>query len=216
MADGIFQISAKLPPEVVKDFVNAYTRYKTELGNAQPDAIRRGVVALIQSLRARTPAAKKRIPRKSVQKYDGPGPHYITERGGEKAYHRWTVRRWDKGKRVTKIYAADTGTEVWQRFGYVYRHKLAKKSWGKFMQLLFKRSEPAGGNPNAKVTDRMVHGYMNEFVTGDNPRVEVLMVNELDYITRQTTPEMVEEAMHAATTRINHQIDRIIRRRTKS
>ena len=53
----------------------------------------------------------------------------------------------------------------------------------------------------------MAEGYLREVVTGPNPRVEVLIVNKLDYI-REAFPEAaLSEAMVAATNSINKQID---------
>ena len=75
------------------------------------------------------------------------------------------------------------------------------------MKLLFGRAAP-NDNPNAKITDEMAHGYFREIVTDQNPRVDCLIVNELDYITKALTPDQLDDAMRAATNYINGQIDR--------
>ena len=199
-------ISAEIPQETVQGFVAAFTRYKDDLGNSQANAIRRGTVALIKSLRARTPYTKKRIPRKAVRPGEIPnGQRHFRVKGHD--YHWYTVDRLKGDKIERKHYLGDSAGEVWRERGGIYRNKLAKKSWGHFMHLLFKRAAPSD-NPNAKVTDKMVHGYLREVVTGPAPRVDVLMVNELDYITSALTPEQLDDAMRAATAYINGQIDR--------
>ena len=199
-------ISAEIPEATVRGFVAAFTRYKDDLGNSQANAIRRGTIALIKSLRARTPATKKRIPRRAVQKgANTKGQRYFRVKGHE--YHWFEVNRLTADGRETKHYLGDSAAEVWRKRGGIYRNKLAKKSWGHFMQLLFGRAEP-NDNPNAKVTDKMAHGYLREIVTGNQPRVDVLIVNELDYITKALTPEQLDDAMRAATNYINGQIDK--------
>lgn len=208
-------ISAEIPKATVRGFVAAFTRYKDDLGNSQANAIRRGTIALIKSLRARTPATKKRIPRRAVQKgfvygfNKGAGKsrqqRYFRVNGHE--YHWFEVNRLTADGRETKYYLGDSAAEVWRERGGIYRNKLAKKSWGHFMQLLFGRAAP-NDNPNAKVTEKMAHGYIREIVTGNQPRVDVLIVNELDYITKALTPDQLDDAMRAATNYINGQIDK--------
>ena len=208
-------ISAEIPEATVRGFVAAFTRYKDDLGNSQANAIRRGTIALIKSLRAWTPATKKRIPRRAVQKGFVWGFNKGTGKNRQQRhfrvnghdYHWFEVNRLTADGRETKHYLGDSAAEVWRERGGIYRNKLAKKSWGHFMQLLFGRAEP-NDNPNAKVTDKMAHGYLREIVTGNQPRVDVLIVNELDYITKALTPEQLDDAMRAATNYINGQIDK--------
>ncbi len=206
---AILDISANVPEATVRDFVRACTRYRDELGNSQAVAIRRGTIALIKGLRARTAKAKKQAPLKDVTKYDGPGPRYITPKGkGQKSQRRWAIRR--RGGADTKTYVkpADTRAEARRKFANYTRWGLARHSWGWFMKALFKRAEVTGGNPKTKIDDRMTEGYLREIVTGTNPRVEVLIVNKLDYI-REALPEAaLSEAMAAATRYIDGQINK--------
>lgn len=204
--EAALDITAEIPQETVRGFVAAFTRYKDDIGNSQANAIRRGTIALIKSLRARTPATKKRIPRRAVQKgANTKGQRYFRVNGHE--YHWFEVNRLTAKGYKTKHYLGDSATEVWRERGGIYRNKLAKKSWGHFMKLLFGRAAP-NDNPNAKITDEMAHGYFREIVTGPNPRVDCLIVNELDYITKALTPDQLDDAMRAATAYINGQIDR--------
>ena len=55
---AILDISASVPEETIRDFARACDRYRDELGNSQAVAIRRGTIALVKGLRARTAKAK--------------------------------------------------------------------------------------------------------------------------------------------------------------
>ena len=205
---AILDISASVPASTVGDFTRACNRYRDEVGNSQSVAIRRGTVALIKSLRARTAKAKKQAPLKDVSRYDGPGPKYITPPGkNQKPQPRWAIRRRGGADARTYVKHASSRAEARQKFAQYTRCGLAKHSWGWFMKSLFRRAEQTGGNPKTKIDDRMAEGYLREVVTGPNPRVEVLIVNKLDYI-REALPEAaLSEAMVAATNSINKQID---------
>ena len=54
----VLEISAQVPETTVASFLKALDGYRTQLGNTQKVAVRRGTIALIRSLRARTPKAK--------------------------------------------------------------------------------------------------------------------------------------------------------------
>ena len=76
------------------------------------------------------------------------------------------------------------------------------------MKALFKRADHTGGNPKTKIEPRMAEGYLREIITGTIIRVEVLIVNKLDYI-REALPEAaLTDAMAAATRYIDGQIDK--------
>lgn len=203
-------ISASVPEKTIADFVRACGRYKDELGNRQAVAIRRGTIALVKSLRARTAKSAKIAPTKDVTKYDGRWegkPNYITPKGkGQKPQHRWAIHRRGGDRARTYVKPADSKADARRRFGKYTRWGLARKSWGWFMKALFNRSAPAD-NPRAKIDDRMTHGYLREVVTGPSPRVEVLIVNKLDYIRDALPKGALEESMTAATRSINTQID---------
>lgn len=206
---AILDISASVPEATVRDFTRACGRYRDELGNSQAVAVRRGTIALVRGLRARTTKAKRQAPLKDVTRYTGPGPHWITPKGkGQKSQHRWAIRRRGGKDEKTYIKPADTRAEARKRFGQYTRWGLARHSWGWFMKALFRRGELTGGNPKTRIDDRMAEGYLREVVTGTNPRVEVLIVNKLDYI-REALPEAaLNEAMSAATRYIDGQIDK--------
>ena len=205
---AILDISASVPEATIRDFTRACDRYRDELGNSQAVAIRRGTIALVRGLRARTTRAKRQAPLKDVTRYDGPGPHYITPKGKrQKAQHRWAIKRRGGQDAKTYVKPAETRAEARRRFAQYTRWGLARHSWGWFMKALFKRGELTGGNPKTKVDGRMAEGYLREVVTGPNPRVEVLIVNKLDYI-REALPEAaLSDAMAAATRYIDGQIN---------
>lgn len=202
-------IAAKVPEATVRDFTRACDRYRDELGNTQAAAIRRGTIALIKGLRARTAKAKRQAPLKDVTRYDGPGPKYITPKGKkQKPLPRWAIRRRGGQDAKTYVKPAETRAEARRKGGQYTRWGLARHSWGWFMKALFKRAEQTGGNPKTKIEPRMAEGYLREIVTGTSPRVEVLIVNKLDYI-REALPEAaLTDAMAAATRYIDGQIDK--------
>ena len=206
---AILDIAANVPEATVRDFTRACDRYRDELGNTQAAAIRRGTIALIKGLRARTAKAKRQAPLKDVTRYDGPGPKYITPKGKkQKLLPRWAIRRRGGQDAKTYVKPAETRAEARRKGGQYTRWGLAKHSWGWFMKALFKRAEQTGGNPKTKIEPRMAEGYLREIVTGTSPRVEVLIVNKLDYI-REALPEAaLTDAMTAATRYIDGQIDK--------
>lgn len=214
---AILDISASVPEATIRDFVRACDRYRDELGNTQAAAIRRGTIALIKGLRARTAKAKKQAPLKDIWRYGASvGPKYITPKGkNQTSLPRWCIKR----KGGTAIYYKPykpksdakpilSKAEARARWGQYTRFGLAKKSWGWFMKSLFRRAEPAGENHKAKGDGRMVEGYIREVSTGQNPRVEVRIVNKLDYIRKALPEAALDEAMAAATRYINGQIDK--------
>lgn len=212
----IFDIAANVPEETIRDFIRACDRYRDELGNIQAAAIRRGTIALVRGLRARTAIAKRQAPLKDVTRYDGPGPHYITPKGkNQKALRRWAIKRRGGKDATTWIKPAYTRAEARQKYAQYTRWGLARQSWGWFMKALFKRGEPTGGNTKTKIDGRMAEGYLREIVTGTNPRVEVLIVNKLDYIRAALPEAALSDAMAAATRYIDGQIDKGLAKRWK-
>ena len=206
---SILDISASVPEATIRDFTRACDRYRDELGNSQAAAIRRGTIALVKGLRARTAKAKRQAPLKDVTRYDGPGPKYITPKGKkQKPMPRWAIRRRGGQDAKTYVKPAKTRADARRKGGQYTRWGLAKHSWGWFMKALFKRAEQTGGNPKTKIEPRMAEGYLREIVTGTILRVEVLIVNKLDYI-REALPEAaLTDAMAAATRYIDGQIDK--------
>lgn len=204
---ALLDISAEVPAGTIENFARACSRYKDELGNRQAVAIRRGTINLVTSLRARTAKAKKQAPAQHVSRADK--PRYLTPKGhNQKPQRAWAIRRRvGSNREKTYIHAADSKAEARRKFATYTRWGLARKSWGWFMKALFNRAAPTDGNPKAKVDGRMANGYLREVVTGPNPRVEVLIVNRLDYIRDALPPGALEESMTAATNSINKQID---------
>ena len=203
----VLDISANVPEATINAFARSCIRYRDELGNSQSVAIRRGTIALVKGLRARTIRSKKQAPTNDVQRCEK--PRYLTPKGkGQRAVPAWKVKR--HGGSDTRYYthAAESRAEARRRFGKYTRWGLAKHSWGWFMKTLFNRAELASGNPATKIDDRMAEGHLREVVTGSNPHIEVLIVNKLDYIRKALPPNALAEAMAAATRYINGQIDK--------
>lgn len=206
---AILDITAEVPAETINKFLKACDGYREKLGNSQAVAIRRGTIALIKSLRARTAKAKQQAPLKDVTRYDGPGPKYITPKGKkQKPQPRWAIRRRGGQDAKTYVKPAATRAEARRKGGQYTRWGLAKHSWGWFMKALFKRAEQTGGNPKTKIEPRMAEGQLREIVTGKNPRVEVLIVNKLDYIRAALPENALADAMSSATRSINAQLEK--------
>lgn len=216
---AILDISASVPEATIRDFARACDRYRDELGNSQAVAIRRGTIALIKGLRARTAKAKRQAPASDIWRYNGStGPKYITTKGKDaKSHPRWVVRR--KGGSDTKYYTkpykpkddaevVTSKADARKKWAQYTRWGLAKKSWGWFMHALFRRNNPETENPKAKIDGRMTEGYIREVTTGSNPRCEVLIVNKLDYIRKALPEAALNDAMAAATRYIDGQIDK--------
>lgn len=203
----LLDISASVPQTAVADFMRACSRYQDELGNTQRTAIRRGTIALVKSLRARTAKSKKQAPATDITRADK--PRYITPKGkNQKAQPAWKVRRFgSKGERHY-IHTADSRAEARKKFAQYTKFGLAKLSWGWFMKTLFNRAIPGEtANPRAQIDSRMTEGYIRESGAGKGRVVEVLIVNKLDYITAALPAGALEDSMRAATNSINTQIN---------
>lgn len=204
----LLDISASVPQATVDDFMRACSRYTDELGNTQRTAIRRGTIALVKSLRARTAKSKKQAPVADITRADK--PRYITPKGNhQKSQPAWMIRRHvgDKGERHY-IHTADTRAEARKKFAQYTKFGLAKLSWGWFMKTLFNRAIPGeSANPRAQIDSRMTEGHLLERGSGNGRVVEVLLVNKLDYITAALPSGALEDSMRAATNSINKQID---------
>ena len=171
-----------------------------QTGRRQAECVRRGTVELLRSLRKRTAQSAKSVPKKDVRKYAGDGPHYITPKGkNQKSQHRYmVVRRAPSPDSYGFAYPANTEAQARREHGKIAKWGLAKKSWGHAMAALFGRADAQGGNPKAQLKSGLVEGGMREIVTGDNPRVEVEIVNKLGYITEATPAHVVDEAIRNA------------------
>ena len=207
---GILDISASVPEATIRDFTRACTRYRDELGNNQTVAIRRGTIALIRGLRARTAKAKPMVPPRDVVKYDGDGPKYITPKGhNQKSVRRWTIiRKRGTPQEYRRTAVTERKMEARRQRGTIELRGLARQSWGWFMALLFGRQSPNDMRKMRKADRRLVEGYRKEVVTGPNPRIEITMINRLGYICEALPEAALSEAMAAATRYIDGQIDK--------
>ena len=201
----MLEVSAKIPPNTVKDFERAFTQFHTVLGNGMGTAIRRGFSALCRSLIAKTKVAPKLVPTASVQRHDHNvlgGPSYITPKGhNQKPVPRWRITRREKSEDswgYSKV--AKSAAQARREYGKISKAGLAKKSWRVAKALIAMRS----GNASAGLArGGDVRGYVREIVTGPNQRVEALLENNLEYITAATPEGAVAEAMAAATRTID-------------
>lgn len=206
---AILDITAEVPKETVSKFMKACDGYREKLGNSQAVAIRRGTIALIKSLRARTAKAKQMVPPRDVVKYEGNGPKYITPKGRKQtSVRRWTViRKRGTPQEYNRAVATASKVEARRLRGTIEQRGLAKQSWGWFMSLLFGRHSPSDMQKMRNADKRLIDGWRKEIVTGSNPRIEITMINRLGYI-REALPESaLADAMAAATRSINTQIE---------
>lgn len=236
MADFL-TLSAQVPRNDLIAFSAACRRFRTELGNTQKVAVRRGVLTLIRSLRARTLEAprKARSREYRIERYTGNGPRYVTNpRFGKKAthgksnglvLHRWTLtRRLNTTEQNTHHYFAYAHLRhnakgkivkdfAAERKEIAYWHTgikfrgLAKKSWGWFMHKFFGKTMEDGKNQKVKIRPDMVDGYFKAVKSGEVEMVDVLIHNKLNYIADAMKPGAVAEAMRVATKTINERID---------
>lgn len=188
-----------------------------QTGRRQAECVRRGTVELLRSLRKRTAQSAKSVPKKDVRKYAGDGPHYITPKGKrQKSQHRFmVVRRAPSPDSFGYAYPANSEAAARREHGKISKWGLAKKSWGHAMAVLFNRADAKGGNPKATLKSGLVEGGMKEIVTGDNPRVEVNIVNKLNYITEATPAHVVDEAIRAATEQMRQSTERAVQEAQK-
>lgn len=180
--------------------IKAMQTMQEQTGQSQAVCMRKGVINLLKNLRSRTAQSAKRVPLKDVRPYNGDDPHYITPKGKrQQSRHRYlVVRRNPSPDSYGFVYAADSKSQARAKHGKIKKWGLAKKSWGHAMAVLFGRSDAKGGNPKAQLRSGLVEGGMREFVTGTNPRVEIEVVNKLDYITEATPPSVLDEAIRGA------------------
>ena len=206
-------ISASVSEHRLRVFKEFVRRFQDEVGMSQAVAVRRCAVALIKSLRARTDKAKKMRPQSAFSKYTGPGPHYITPKSGlykGVPLHRWNMRGYKKDRPHTFIYAAESKRDAWQRHGKIKRHGLAKASWGWFMKSLFNRADPDNAG-RLRIDGRMVEtSGIREVLTGSNPRVELKIINKLDYITDALPVAELDSAVSAANDSLLWQLNKAI------
>lgn len=182
----------------VLSFARAMGLYQKRLGNSQAVAVRRGTISLVKSLRNRTKQSKKMVPAYNVIRSEY--PPYLTPKGkNQKRAKAWKVLRHGTNGARWYVHPAKTKGEARKKYGTYSRWGLAKQSWGWFMHSLFNRSDEVK-NPKAKVDSRMVEASpLREIVTGGNPRVELTIVNKLDYIRAALQPGALEQSMHHAT-----------------
>lgn len=192
------------------DLIKALDRLEVVSGRSQAVVMRGGAFALLKSLRKQTIKADKFVPRKDVRKYTGDGPKWIT-RKGKKPLRRFTiVRKAPSENSYGFTTLATSQAEARRKKGKIGKAGLAKKSWGHVMNLMFQRSNPENDTSRVKIEPGMVDGYIREITTGTNPRVEILIENNLEYIKAATSDAAVSEAINAATRNINGQIQRIL------
>lgn len=201
----MLEVNANIPPNTVKDFERAFTEFHTVLGNGMGTAIRRGFSALCRSLIAKTKVAPKLVPTASVQRHDHNvlgGPSYITPKGhNQKPVPRWRITRREKSEDswgYSKV--AKSAEQARKRYGKIKKAGLAKQSWSVARALIASRN---GNIKHGLAKGGDVRGYVREYVTGPNQRVEALLENNLKYITAATPEGVVDEAMRAATRTID-------------
>ena len=194
----MLEINADIPQETVKAFEDAFTRFHTVLGNGMGTAIRRGFSALCRSLIAKTKVAPKLVPQTSVTSYTGSGPHYLTPKGKrQKAQHRYSILRREKSEDSwAYAKAAKSAEQARKRYGKIKKAGLAKQSWSVARALIASRN---GNIKHGLAKGGDVRGYVREYVTGPNQRVEALLENNLKYITAATPEAVVDDAMRSAT-----------------
>lgn len=223
-------VTMSVNPESVRSFEAALSRYRTELGNSAEVAVRRGCVAFLKSMRARTRKAPQHLASRDITP-SATSPVYIHGDDG-KLLRRWdfmryshgslvyvsrfvpahqTVARSKGGKWSVRCDVSAQRREAMARAN-IRRWGLAKQSWGWLMHALFGGGEEIV-NPNATVSRAVVHGTFKKSDswtagTGLIPGAKAHLENDLDYIVYAVEPGAINESLTAATNWINETIRR--------
>lgn len=215
-------------------------RVESESPRRLASETRRAAIYICQSLRARTTVAKKNIrsyPSEYAANLSTLWPPYIHSNGaGRRLLRRWqlarklgtqaayvkhyyvnTDRHRVKGGGMAGGSAAQEKSELLRIHGKIARHGLARKSWGWVMKgisaggaadLSWKKTRGERRDPR-----KYVEGLFWQATGGGTSRAEIH--NKLDYILSALPPGALEDAIGAATRRLEHNAREHIEKETK-
>ena len=212
------------------------TRIQRETPGRLASQTRRAAIYVCQSLRALTKKAPKRAPQREMIAIPSPvPPRYVHSRSaGHHLLRRWQLtrkvgtpdqytkqhfvyteaRRGKNGQMVGKSPAAER-RELFRHHGGISRAGLAKKSWGWVMKQIYNGA--AAGDIAWKRTKgerrdprQFVKGLFIRTATGAGASID----NNLDYILDALPAGALAEALNAAVSRLDHNINEGIQRAT--
>ena len=198
---------------------------------------RRAAIYICTSLRARTKKAPKRSPQREMAANPSPNPprYAHSNSADHRLLRRWSLtrklgtpaqytkdhyvytnaRRGKDGKMVGKSPSAER-RELFRQHGGISRSGLAKKSWGWLMKQIYngasagdiawKRTRGERRDPR-----KYVKGLFVRTATGAGASID----NDLDYILDALPAGALAEAMNAAASRLEHNINEGIQRQTE-
>ena len=196
---------------------------------------RRAAIYICQSLRARTKSAPKRIPRREYEAtVSAVPPKYVHSNSA----HRRLLRRWTlvrkigtpdayakhyyvytdrhrvKGGKMVGGSLASERRELLKEHGGIQHYGLAKKSWGWTMKQIYSGTAAGElswkrGRRDRRDPRQFVRGVFQKAAGGAFAEI----TNRLDYILAAVPPSAVNEAMAAATRRVEYNLARIAERR---
>ena len=196
---------------------------------------RRAAIYICQSLRKRTKSAPKRIrSREYAASISTVPPKYVHSNSSHhKLLRRWTLtrkvgtpdeyskhyfvytaRHRVKGGKMAGGSQSAERRELVQQHGGIPRHGLAKKSWGWAMNQIHSGTAAGDlswkrGKHDRRDPRQFVRGVFQKAAGGAFAE----LTNRLDYILAAVPPSAINEAISAATRRMEHNLARIAERR---
>lgn len=227
-------VSVEIDKGALRRLEDLLARVEREMPNRLGTEIRRAALYICQSLKKRTKQAPKRVRPNEYTAFISPNPpKYVhSNTVGRPLLRRWrlvrlpgtpdrtsydhyvyTKRHRGKGGRMVGGSEAQEVRELLKFHGGISRPGLAKKSWGwianelyaasSMGDLSFKRGKGVRRDPvNA------VKGVFRRF----GKDAEAIISNRLDYIGAALPPGALEEALSAAVSRLDHNIQNHIER----
>lgn len=234
----MIQTSMEIDARAVARLDNLLRRIEEESPRRVASETRRAAIYICQSLRARTKVAKKSVksyPSEYVANLSPLWPPYVHSNSS----HRRLLRRWQlarklgtpaeyvkhyfvytdrhrvKGRMVGGSLAAEK-RELLKQHGNIPRAGLAKISWGWVMKQIY-NGEAVGVDLSWKRTRgerrdprKYIKGLFMYSAGTKSAMAEIH--NNLDYILSALPPGAVDEAVNAAVSRLEHNIDNHIQR----
>lgn len=235
-----FNLKADIPLDTIARFMDAATEFRDTMGRSNRATLRSSTIDFIKSVRKITRTSKKFVDRKDIRKGVSVPKVYTGSKTG-KTYRRMVVKRWRKGQQFNKIEWVEAQMKYTTRMGMrngnyqgivkkvddntklvnltrekkgkIGRYGLAKKSWGWFMQSLFKMSVGTDENEGAKIKPSMVEASHNtEYHTTSRGKSVLTaesysLTNKLKYIRKALKPGGLIEAMNQATKSIKYKME---------
>ena len=196
---------------------------------------RHAAIYICQSLRARTKSAPKRIPRREYEAtVSAVPPKYVHSNSAHhrllrrwtlarkigtpdayaKHYYVYTDRHRAKGGKMAGGSLAAERRELLKEHGGIQHYGLAKKSWGWTMKQIYSGTVAGDlswkhGKHDRRDPRQSVRGVFQKAAGGAFAEI----TNRLDYILAAVPPSAIDEAIAAATKRMEHNVESLFMER---